>query len=86
MEKVHLKHEKAIKRFGVRYGRTIKRKLGLIEAQQRAAHQCPYCRYKKVSRKSAGIWHCAKCDATFTSRAYTVAKPAAVREEVTKEL
>ncbi len=75
------KHEKAIKRFGVRYGRTVKKKLGAIEAQQRRRHQCPYCRYAKVSRRASGIWHCAKCDATFTSRAYTVAKPPAVKTE-----
>ncbi|MBR9693114.1 50S ribosomal protein L37ae [Candidatus Woesearchaeota archaeon] len=80
------KHEKAVKRFGVRYGRTIKKKLGLIEAQQRKAHQCPYCRYPKVSRKSAGIWHCSKCNATFTSRAYTVTKPAAVKTEQDLEI
>jgi large subunit ribosomal protein L37Ae len=79
------KHEKAIKRFGVRYGRTVKRKLGVIEAQQRGAHQCPYCRYKQVKRESAGIWHCAKCTATFTSRAYSVSPPGPVKAEETHE-
>ncbi len=80
------KHEKAIKRFGVRYGRTVKRKLGAIEAQQRKKHRCPYCRYTQVRRQAAGIWRCAKCEATFTSRAYTVAKPPAVRVEQTREI
>jgi len=80
------KHEKAIKRFGVRYGSTIKKKLGKIEAQQKKAHRCPFCRYTKVRRQSAGIWHCTKCQATFTSRAYTVAKPPQVKTEQTREI
>ncbi len=80
------KHEKGIKRYGVRYGRTTKKKLGHIEAQQKKAHTCPYCRYPKVSRKSAGIWHCGKCKSTFTSRAYNVTKPGAVKTEQSLEV
>ncbi len=80
------KHERGVRRFGVRYGRTVKRKLGKIEAQQRKHHECPFCHYAKVVRKAAGIWHCDKCNATFTSRAYTVAKPAPVRVEATEEI
>lgn len=80
------KHEKGVKRFGVRYGRTLKKKLGRIEAQQKKLHQCPYCRYAKVSRRSAGIWHCGKCDATFTSRAYTITTPTPVRTEQSREI
>lgn len=79
------KHEKAVKRFGVRYGRTIKKKLGKIEAQQKKRHICPYCRYTQVTRKAAGIWHCAKCGSTFANRAYTVAKVASVKTHETGE-
>jgi len=80
------KHEKGVKRYGVRYGRTTKKKLGRIEALQKGTHQCPYCHYVKVARISAGIWHCSKCDATFTSRAYVVTKPAAVKTERSLEI
>jgi ribosomal protein eL43 len=79
------KHEKGFRRYGVRYGRTVKHKLGKIEAQQKKSHECPYCHYAKVSRKSAGIWHCAKCNCTFTSRAYTVSKPGDVKLEESAE-
>jgi large subunit ribosomal protein L37Ae len=64
----------SVKRLGTRYGRTVKFKLGKIEAEQRKKHKCPYCNYVKVRKKALGIWHCTKCGATFTNKAYTVGK------------
>jgi ribosomal protein eL43 len=64
----------SVKRFGARYGRTVKEKVGKIEEEQRKKHKCPYCLGVKVRRTSTGIWHCERCNATFASRAYTVAK------------
>ena len=62
------------KRFGARYGKTVKSKVAKIEAEQRRFHKCPYCTYEKVKRVSAGIWECRKCGAKFTGRAYTPEK------------
>lgn len=76
------KHEKAVRRFGVRYGRTVKKKLGKVEAQQKKLHPCPYCRYVAVKWQATGIWHCRKCRKQFTSRAFTVAKPSAIKAEM----
>lgn len=61
-----------VKRFGVRYGRTVKHKLAKIEKEQKKNHLCPYCSREKVSRVSYGIWNCKKCDSTFTGRAYNL--------------
>ena len=61
------------KRFGSRYGRKTRAKFGLIEAQQRAHHKCPYCNKQGVKRKAMGIWNCEKCNATFAGKAYTPA-------------
>ncbi|MBD3318682.1 50S ribosomal protein L37ae [Candidatus Woesearchaeota archaeon] len=61
------------KRFGVRYGRTVKHNLAKIEAMQRASTKCPFCLYDKVKRVAMGIFVCHKCDAKFTGRAYQVA-------------
>ncbi len=58
------------KRFGVRYGRTVKQKLAKIEASSKAKHKCPFCAAQKVKKKQAGIWECAKCGKIFTGRAY----------------
>lgn len=80
------KHAKAVKRYGVRYGRTIRKRVANIEAQQRAKHKCPHCSYQQVRRVSAGIWQCKKCKAKFASRAYTVAKVAPPKEQELHEV
>jgi len=75
----------SVRRLGSRYGRTVRFKLGKIEAEQRKRHKCPYCNYVKVRRVSAGIWHCKKCGATFTNKAYTVGKLTPVRRVIESE-
>jgi large subunit ribosomal protein L37Ae len=76
----------SVKRLGTRYGRTVKFKLGKIEAEQRKKHKCPYCNYTKVRRKALGIWHCTKCGATFTNKAYTVGKLGPLVKPVEEEI
>ena len=46
------------RRFGARYGRTLKYKVAEIEATQRKKHTCPYCRKPAVKRVFAGVWEC----------------------------
>tara|TARA_Y100000310_G_scaffold345838_1_gene470955 strand:+ start:6546 stop:6770 length:225 start_codon:yes stop_codon:yes gene_type:complete len=60
----------SVKRFGPRYGRINKIRVAKLEGSARKSHKCPYCRYEKVKRKSAGIWNCLKCNETFTGKAY----------------
>jgi len=69
------------KRFGTRYGRTLKLKLAKIEIEQKKDHECPYCGKPKVSRVSYGIWQCGKCNAKFTARAYTVGTKRSLAEQ-----
>lgn len=69
----------AAKRFGARYGRKLKQKFAEVEAQARQKYDCPYCSFKKVKRVAAGIWQCRKCNAKFTSRAYTISKKVVVQ-------
>lgn len=69
----------SVKRFGARYGRRLREKLGKIENEQRKKHKCPYCLFTQVKRKSVGIWHCKKCSSTFTNKAYTVGKLAPIK-------
>ncbi|MBW3000020.1 50S ribosomal protein L37ae [Candidatus Woesearchaeota archaeon] len=61
----------SIKRFGARYGRSVKYKVGAIEHEQRKSHKCPKCSKVGVKRLSKGIWQCKKCDAKFAGRAYS---------------
>ncbi|MDA1197380.1 MAG: 50S ribosomal protein L37ae [Nanoarchaeota archaeon] len=78
---------KSTKKFGTRYGRTLKGRFGKIEAEQRKKHICPYCRKESVKRVAVGIWNCKKCDKKFTGRAYTLAikKKAVVKSEEEQE-
>jgi len=75
----------SVKRFGPRYGRTVKHKLAKIEAVLKGKHKCPYCHADKVKRLSLGIWQCRKCDAKFTGKAYSVSKQITIEEEAKKE-
>ena len=62
------------KRFGTRYGRTVKQKVAKIEVQAKAKYKCPFCYAEQVKKKEAGIWECKKCEKVFTSKAYYVDK------------
>ena len=63
---------KSTRRLGVRYGRRIRLRLGLIEKSQHTEYKCPYCSAMKVKRISMGIWECKKCDSKFTGKAYKI--------------
>ena len=58
-------------RLGARYGRTVRSRVGKIEAEMRKKHLCPSCHSVKVERASVGVWRCAKCGSTFSGAAYT---------------
>jgi len=70
-----------VKRFGVRYGRTLKHKLAKIEIEQKKKHKCPYCAKPKVHRLSYGIWECKSCKSKFTARAYTIGTKMTLAEQ-----
>jgi large subunit ribosomal protein L37Ae len=63
-------------RFGPRYGRKIRKAVADTEALMRAPHKCPQCGCTSVSRVGTGIWHCRKCDTTFSGGAYIPQTPA----------
>ena len=70
------------KRFGARYGKTVKDKFGSIEKLQKAKYKCPKCSRDQVKRLSKGIWQCNKCGEKFTSKAYTVSKTEKIQTKV----
>lgn len=73
------------KRFGVRYGRTVKEKFAKCEMEHRGEHKCPYCALVKVKRVAVGIWQCNKCNSKFTGRAYSFGKPISIEETAVEE-
>lgn len=64
---------KISKRFGPRYGRTLKEKYDQVQTQLKAKKKCPYCRkVGTVTRVASGIWKCKKCNTKFAGNAYTI--------------
>ncbi len=80
------KHLRSLRGLGARYGRRIRLKVAMAESLHRGKHACPYCGYKQVKRKAAGIWNCQKCNVTFTGRAYQIAGKAKILEEETEQI
>ncbi len=75
-----------IKRFGARYGRTTRHKVGLIESIQRQKHKCPYCMQQRVKRVALGIWQCRKCNSQFTGKAYQPVKKKLTAKDLMAEI
>ncbi|MCW3134063.1 MAG: 50S ribosomal protein L37ae [Methanophagales archaeon] len=69
------KKTKSAGRFGVRYGRKIRKAVAEIEEKTRTAHKCPKCENKSVTRIGTGIWKCSKCGFTFTGGTYIPKTP-----------
>ncbi|MBI3033782.1 50S ribosomal protein L37ae [Candidatus Woesearchaeota archaeon] len=66
----------SVKRFGVRYGRSLKEKFGKIEQGRHENSLCPYCRKTQMKRLAAGIWSCRKCNIKLAGGAYMPGKRA----------
>jgi large subunit ribosomal protein L37Ae len=61
----------AAKRFGTRYGRTVKQRFIEVEQLHRKLYKCEHCTKERVKRVAAGIWQCCACNTKFTGKAYT---------------
>jgi len=75
----------SMKRFGPRYGRRNKEKAAALEEEYRFKHVCPFCNYKKLTRLSAGIWKCEKCEEKFAGKAYATPIKKKLKEEKVEE-
>ena len=64
------KKVKSTGRYGSRYGVGIRKRVSKVEERQNKAATCPFCKFKRVQRKAAGLFECKKCGAEFTGGAY----------------
>lgn len=74
------------KRFGPRYGITVKQKYDAVEQLQKKLYQCPNCKKIKVKRLALGIWQCLGCQAKFAGKAYTFGAEVKVGQQEQEEL
>ena len=79
---VKQKYTGITKRFGSRYGVTVRKRLENVEKMYKGTHKCPYCRYLTVKRLASGIWYCRKCDKKLTGRAYELSNVKKVHEKL----
>lgn len=63
-------------RFGARYGRVARKRVGEIEADMNADHECPQCESKAVDRQGTGIWQCSQCGYKYAGGTYRPETPA----------
>lgn len=59
------------KKFGVRYGVSVRKKYAQVENKQRTKQKCPFCK-KTAKRIAKGIWLCKSCGKKFASGAYYI--------------
>ena len=62
---------KAVGGLGVRYGRTIRKRLATIKQGLKSKQYCQKCGTRSVRRQSVGLWQCKKCGLTFSGAAYS---------------
>ena len=62
-------------RFGTRYGRIARKRVGDIEREMNADHECPECEDDRVSRAGTGIWECEACGFKFAGGCYRPRTP-----------
>ena len=60
------------KRFGTRYGNSLKVKVANVERIQRSLQKCPHCKKVAVKRTSKGIFTCKSCGAVIAGKAYSI--------------
>ena len=60
----------ATAKYGARYGVSVRRRAGAALAKVKRSYTCPVCQYRRVTRRSVGIWSCSKCDHTFAGGAW----------------
>jgi len=64
---------KISKKYGIRYGRTVRAKYDKIQSQLKSKKKCPYCnKVGSVKRIAVGIWKCDKCNIKFAGKAYNI--------------
>ncbi|MBI3033485.1 50S ribosomal protein L37ae [Candidatus Woesearchaeota archaeon] len=73
------------KRFGPRYGITVKQRFDQIEQLQKKAYQCTSCKKMKVKRLALGIWQCQGCHMKFAGKAYSFGTEAVLQTHEQEE-
>ncbi len=58
------------RRFGPRYGSTIRKRVEKIEKKKKRRYICPNCKKKSLKWVSVGLWECRNCGFKMAGAAF----------------
>eukprot|EP01015_Nassula_variabilis_P006056 TRINITY_DN145_c0_g1_i5.p1 TRINITY_DN145_c0_g1~~TRINITY_DN145_c0_g1_i5.p1 ORF type:complete len:169 (+),score=65.94 TRINITY_DN145_c0_g1_i5:92-598(+) len=71
------------RKYGTRYGASLRKIIKKFEIQQHARYLCPFCGKQSVRRVSIGIWQCRGCYKTVAGGAWSLTTSAALTAKST---
>ncbi len=58
------------RRFGARYGATIRKRVEKIERKKKRKYPCPNCRKRTLRWVAVGLWECKNCGFKMAGAAF----------------
>ena len=58
------------RRFGARYGSTIRKRVEKIERKKKKRYLCPNCRKRALRWVAVGLWECRNCGFKMAGAAF----------------
>lgn len=58
------------RRFGARYGSTVRKRVEKIERKKKRKYMCPNCKKRTLRWISIGLWECRKCGFKMAGAAF----------------
>merc|ERR1712070_1352989 len=71
------------RKYGVRYGSSLRKLMKKFETMQRQRYVCPFCGKATVRKVSVGIWRCRACKKIMAGGAWSLTTSVAVTARIT---
>jgi large subunit ribosomal protein L37Ae len=71
------------RKYGTRYGASLRKIIKKFEVQQHAVYLCPFCGKQSVRRLAVGIWACKSCHKQIAGGAWELATAQALAAKST---
>ena len=71
------------RKYGTRYGSSLRKIIKKFELTQHAKYQCPFCGKNGVKRSCVGIWKCKGCSKSVAGGAWELTTSAAAAAKST---
>ena len=71
------------RKYGTRYGSSLRKIAKKFEVSQRARYNCPFCGKSSVKRTVIGVWKCKACKKQIAGGAWELNTPTALTAKST---